>query len=280
MLVPAAAFGLAIGASLAMLRGGGSILAVPALVYGLGQPVAAAVPTSLLVVGGSAAAGAISHLRSGSVPWRSALLFGGSGILGSFGGAQVGRQLEDRLLLVGFAALMLVAAAAMLRRRSSDQGKEAAASCENAWRERPLAVIAVGAGVGLLTGLFGVGGGFIIVPAWTLAMGCPVRVSVGVSLVVIVINSAAAFFPQLGFPGLDVPIATAFTLAAIAGALVGGRFAERFEGVPIAEVVRLSRGGRCGVRPGPSLCLRQRSSFLEEKEESWIPRPFQPIRAR
>lgn len=226
----AALFGAAIGVSLGMLGGGGSILAVPALVYGLGQPVRDAVPTSLLVVGGSAVAGALSHLRSGKVPWRSASLFGAAGIAGSFAGALVNHRLDEDALLVGFSALMLVAAGAMLRKRVSKEDAAAAKSCENAWRERPGMVVAVGLGVGILTGLFGVGGGFILVPAWTLAMGCPVQVSIGASLFVIVLNSIGAFISHLGSGSIDLGVALPFMIAAIAGAVIGERLADRVAG--------------------------------------------------
>lgn len=222
--------GGAIGVSLGMLGGGGSILAVPALVYVLGQPVRDAVPTSLLVVGGSAAAGALSHLRAGSVPWRSALLFGAAGIGGSFAGAWFNHRLGEDVLLIGFAILMLGAAAAMLRKRGGQEKESAALSCENAWRERPVMVIAVGLGVGVVTGLFGVGGGFILVPAWTLAMGCPVRVSVGASLLVIVLNSAGALVAHAGVGTIDMSIAVPFTVAAVVGAIAGERIGESVAG--------------------------------------------------
>lgn len=226
----AIAFGIAIGVSLGLLGGGGSILAVPALVYALGQPVRDAVPTSLLVVGGSAAAGAVSHLRAGNVPWRSASLFGFAGIAGSFAGAWINHQLEQDVVLVGFATLMLVAAVAMLRRRSSNEDPAAARSCENAWRERTVMVIAVGLGVGLLTGLFGVGGGFVLVPAWTIAMGCPVQVSVGASLFVIVLNSVGGFISHMSFGTIDLGVALPFTLGGVVGAVAGERFSDRVPG--------------------------------------------------
>lgn len=227
--------GAAIGLSLGLLGGGGSILAVPALVYGLGQPVRDAVPTSLLVVGGSAAAGALSHLRSGNVPWRSATLFGAAGIGGSYAGAWINHQLDQSVLLVAFAGLMLVAAAAMLRKRGSNEDDAAAASCENAWRDRTFMVIAVGLAVGILTGLFGVGGGFILVPAWTLAMGCPVQVSVGASLFVIVLNSAGAFVSHLGFGSIELGIALPFMIAGVFGAIAGQRLADRAPGPQLSR---------------------------------------------
>lgn len=234
MVLPAL-IGAAIGVSLGMLGGGGSILAVPALVYAIGQPVRAAVPMSLLVVGGSAAAGALSHLRAGKVPWRSALLFGSAGIGGSFGGAWVNQRLDENALLIGFAIMMLVAATAMLHKRGGQDDEAAARSCENAWRERPAMVLLVGLGVGVLTGLFGVGGGFILVPAWTLAMGCPVRVSVGASLVVIVLNSVGALVAHGGIGSIDMVIAVPFTVAAIVGATAGERMGERVGGPQLSR---------------------------------------------
>ena len=228
-MLAAAAFGIAIGISLGMLGGGGSILAVPVLVYALGQPVRDAVPTSLWVVGGSSMAGAVSHLRDGKVPWRSALMFGAAGIVGSFAGAWLNHRLDANLLLLGFAVLMGLAAVAMLRKRPERDELSAAKSCENAWRERPLMVLVVGAGVGVVTGLFGVGGGFILVPAWTLAMGCPVQVSVGASLVVIVLNAAGALVSHMGFGSVDLAVAVPFTVAAVIGAVVGGGLATRID---------------------------------------------------
>lgn len=224
------ALGAAIGVTLGLLGGGGSILAVPALVYGLDQPVRAAVPASLLMVGSSAAAGALSHLRSGRVPWRSATLFGAAGIPGTFAGAWANHRLDQRVLLVGFAALMLAAAVAMLRKRAPGRDASAASSCEDAWRERTLMVILVGLAVGLLTGLFGVGGGFILVPAWTITMGCPVQVSVGASLFVIVLNSAGAFISHLGLGSIDLGVALPFTFAGVIGAIAGERLADRLPG--------------------------------------------------
>lgn len=230
MTLMAALTGGVIGVSLGMLGGGGSILAVPALVYVLGQPVRDAVPMSLLAVGGSAAAGALSHLRTGKVPWRSALLFGSAGIGGSFAGVWVNQRLDENALLIGFAILMLAAATVMLRKRDRHEDDAAARSCENAWRERPTMVFLVGLGVGALTGLFGVGGGFILVPAWTIAMGCPVRVSVGASLLVIVLNSAGALVAHAGTGSIDMGVAVPFALAAVIGAIAGERIGERVAG--------------------------------------------------
>lgn len=116
-LVPAGLFGAGTGAALGLVGGGGSILAVPALVYGLGMPVAQAVPTALLVVAGTATARVVPRLRRGEVRWRVAGVFGAAGIGAAFGGAAVNRLLPERILLGVFAALMLVVGATLLRGR-------------------------------------------------------------------------------------------------------------------------------------------------------------------
>ncbi|MCU7731197.1 TSUP family transporter, partial [Actinoplanes sp. KI2] len=118
-------FGALIGVLLGLLGGGGSILAVPALVYGAGQPLAAAVPTSLLVVGISSAAALLPRLRAGLVQWRIAGVVGGTGAVAAFGGAAVNRLLDPRLVLIGFAALMVAAGLRMLR-ETGDAGGDCA----------------------------------------------------------------------------------------------------------------------------------------------------------
>lgn len=117
VLAPAALLGLGTGAALGLVGGGGSILAVPALVYGLGMPIGQAVPTSLLVVAGTAAAGVLPRLRRGEVQWPVAGVFGAAGAGAAFGGAAVNRLLPERALLGAFAALMLVVGVQLLRRQ-------------------------------------------------------------------------------------------------------------------------------------------------------------------
>jgi uncharacterized membrane protein YfcA len=227
-LLVALALGLVIGGLLGLLGGGGSILAVPALVYGVNLPLAAAVPMSLLVVGISSAAAVLPRLRE--VQWRLAAIFGVTGGVATFGGAAVNRLLDPSLVLLGFAAVMVVAALRMLR--SSD---EAGGSCAIPgggvdWRSCLPKAAASGVVVGFLTGLFGVGGGFLIIPALTLLLGLPMATAVATSLVVIVINSAAGFTAHVGDAPIDAGIAVAFTGAAVLGSLAAGRLAPRLPG--------------------------------------------------
>lgn len=218
----ASLLGLGIGLTLGTLGGGGSILAVPALVYGLGQPVARAVPTSLIVVGLSAAGGAFSHLRGGRVAWRTALGFGAAGIGGAFGGAYLNHLLPEPVVLVGFALLMAVVGTTMLRR---PEGNPAGSDGPRTgyW----LRALSAGAMTGVLTGLFGVGGGFLIVPALALLLGLPMPLAVGTSLVVIVINAVSGVFAHLGYGGFDPALSGVFAGGGVVGAVTGGHFGGR-----------------------------------------------------
>lgn len=226
-MIPALGLGLAIGVLLGLLGGGGSILAVPALVYGAGMPLTAAVPTSLLVVGISSAAAILPRLRSGEVAWRIAGGFGASGAAAAFAGAAVNRLLDPRVVLVGFAALMLVAGMRMLREQDAVGGACALPGGRVNWRGCLPKAIGSGVVVGFLTGLFGVGGGFLIIPALVLLLGLPMTVAVGTSLVIIVLNSAAGFAAHAGDAAIDYNIAAGFTLAAIVGSLAAARLGAR-----------------------------------------------------
>jgi uncharacterized protein len=220
-------FGAVIGLLLGLLGGGGSILAVPALVYGAGQPLTAAVPTSMLVVGISSAVALLPRLRARQIRWRIAALVGGGGAAAAFAGAAVNRLLDPRAVLIGFAALMVAAALRMLRGDGETGGDCALPGGGVNWRGCLPKSVGTGLAVGFLTGLFGVGGGFLLVPALVLLLGLPMATAVGTSLIVIVLNSAAGFAAHAGDAAIDYRIAAAFTLAAITGALIAGRLATR-----------------------------------------------------
>ena len=226
-MAAALGLGLVIGLLLGLLGGGGSILAVPALVYGVGMPLAAAVPTSLVVVGISSATALIPRLREGQVQWRLAAVFGAAGAGAAFAGAAVNRLLEPRVVLVGFAAMMVAAGVRMLREQTTVGGDCALPGGGINWRGCLPKAIGSGVVVGFLTGLFGVGGGFLIIPALVLLLGLPMTVAVGTSLVIIVINSVAGFTAHAGDAALDYQIAVAFTAAAVVGSLVSARVAAR-----------------------------------------------------
>lgn len=227
-LLVALVLGLVIGALLGLLGGGGSIVAVPALVYGVNQPLAVAVPMSLLVVGISSAAAVLPRLRQ--VQWRLAAIFGATGAIAAFAGTAVNRLLDPSVVLLGFAAVMVVAAVRMLRSSDDVGGSCALPGGGVNWRSCLPKAAASGVVVGFLTGLFGVGGGFLIIPALTLLLGLPMATATATSLVVIVINSAAGFAAHLGDASLDLQTAAAFTGAAVLGSLAAGRLAPLLPG--------------------------------------------------
>ena len=228
MLSIAVAAGLLIGVLLGALGGGGSILTVPVLVYLLRQEPHAATAGSLLIVGITAAAGVVAHRRAGRVRLVPGIVFGVLGVAGSYAGTRLSSRVPPDLLLSLFAGLMLVAAAAMLRRRGT-AGQHVRAG-ESTIVRRVLKIIAAATGVGMLTGFFGVGGGFVIVPALVLVLGFDMPAAVGTSLLVIAINSAAALAARLGGQvSLDWPLLAVFTAAALAGVLAGNRVASRVD---------------------------------------------------
>ncbi|MDP9434977.1 MAG: sulfite exporter TauE/SafE family protein [Actinomycetota bacterium] len=219
--------GSVIGVLLGLLGGGGSILAVPVLVYGVGVPLASAVPTSLLVVGISSATALLPRLRQGQVQWRIAAVFGGAGAASAFAGAVVNRLLDPQLVLIGFAVLMVAAALRMLRDQPAVGGDCALPGGGVNWRGCLPRAIGSGLAVGFLTGLFGVGGGFLIIPALVLLLGLPMAVAVGTSLVIVVLNSAAGFVAHLGNSQINLSTTAVFTTAAMLGSLVAGRVGSR-----------------------------------------------------
>jgi uncharacterized membrane protein YfcA len=224
-LLVALALGLVIGALLGLLGGGGSILAVPALVYGVGQPLSVAVPTSLLVVGISSVTAVLPRLRK--VQWRLAAILGATGAVAAFAGTAVNRILNPSTVLLGFAAVMVIAAVRMLRSSDDAGGSCALPGGGVDWRSCLPKAAASGVVVGFLTGLFGVGGGFLVIPALTLLLGLPMVTATATSLVVIVINSAAGFTAHLGNATLDLQTAATFIGAAVLGTLIAGRLAPR-----------------------------------------------------
>lgn len=216
--------GAVIGISLGALGGGGSILTVPALVYVLGESARSATTASLVIVGVTSVVGAIGHARAGHVRWRAGLTFGLVGVAASYAGTALNHHVDSNVLLLAFAGLMLVAAAAMLRRApDAEPAAEVAAGSVGT----AVKVIAAGLAVGFLTGFLGVGGGFVIVPALVMALGFPMPVAVGTSLLVIALNCAAALGARAGQGSFDWAVIIPFTAAAVVASLAGGFIAER-----------------------------------------------------
>ncbi len=213
------ALALVIGVSLGLLGGGGSVLTVPIFHYILGYGVKSSIAMSLAVVGVTSAAGALGRLRTGELNGRAVLTFAPVAMLGTFGGARLALLVPSLAQLVLFAVTMLVAAVFMWRGRPADAAAPA--------RPHVLLVALIGGAVGILTGLVGVGGGFLIVPALVLLLGVPVGEAVGTSLGVIALNSASGFAGYWGKVEIDLGVMAAFTALAIVGVFIGTRLGRR-----------------------------------------------------
>ncbi len=262
-MIIAVAFGLLIGVALGALGGGGSILAVPVLAHLAGQSAVAATATSLVAVGVAAAVAGVGHARARRVRWDAAAAFVIVGVPGTWVGSAVSDRLDGDVLLLAFSGLVLVAAHRMLtacptctnaggadalaasapsapiavdvaRRASVVGGDRRRSTVATAppptvvpRRDgRGIRVLAAGSVVGFLTGLFGVGGGFVIVPALALALGLALPTAIGTSLVVIAGNAAIALtFRGLG--SVDWGIAVPFTITMLVGSTIGAMVAHR-----------------------------------------------------
>ena len=238
----ASPLGFLIGMSLGALGGGGSILAVPALVYAAGQDPKGATTTSLVLVTITALIGIIPHWRAGRVRFAAGAIFGLAGVGGSLLGSRWNKVVDPDVLLLAFSALRLVAAAAMWRRMQAapspatpPQSVGAAANTDQTPAPTTsvevdaatiVKVVLAGSFVGLLTGFFGVGGGFVIVPALVLALGFTMPEAVGTSLLVIAVNSTVALMTRLPGGTVDWAIVVPFTIASLIGVVVGSHLAS------------------------------------------------------
>jgi uncharacterized protein len=243
MALAAIPFGLGIGLSLGMLGGGGSVLAVPVLVYVLGQSVHQATTASLVVVTAGALTGGLSHAREGRVCWRHAIAFTAAALPGVIAGTALGNSVSGGALIASFAVIMLGAAAATWRKAKGDAAAPAADARRPACPPLRLASdIAAGLLVGALTGFFGVGGGFLIVPTLAIALAFSMRLAIGTSLTIITATSVLALVAHLASGrSLDLGLTAAMTAACIAGALagtrLGGRVPQRQLGEAFAALV-------------------------------------------
>jgi uncharacterized membrane protein YfcA len=226
-MIPALVLGLVVGIVLGVVGGGGSIIAVPALVYGVGMSPAEAIPTSLLVVGLSSLAALLPRVREG-LNWPVVLLVGGAGIPAAWGGAAVGRLIDPNILMLAFAVIMVIAGIRMLTGTTETEG-----SCSTgptrAFRSCAPKAVGVGLLVGFLTGLLGVGGGFLITPALTIFLGLRMKQAVGTSLAIIVINSAAGFSAHATGFTINWATTLAFAVPAILGSVIAARFARHLK---------------------------------------------------
>ena len=231
----AAPLGVLIGLSLGAAGAGGSILAVPLLVYVVGLEAKEATSTSLAVVSAVSLAAMTLHWRQGRVMVRSGAVFGLSGVGASVGGSYLNRATDPRVLLLAFAGLMVAAAWGMIRSgraRSAESFQGASAGgrrlpgSATSWTAASwtkVALVAAGSLVGFVTGFFGVGGGFLVVPALALILRYPIHQAVGTSLLVISINAAVALASRAGGPMAPWHVMVAFTAGALVGVAIGTR---------------------------------------------------------
>lgn len=225
----ALALGAVIGVMLGLLGGGGSILAVPALVYILGLGIGQAIPMSLIVIGIASAVGAVPKVLAHQVQWRLAAIFAATGIPATFLGTAIGRHLPQPVLLIGFAVVMVVAGVRMLQDKGGTGTACTVGDSGINWRRCAPRSLSAGFVVGLLTGLFGVGGGFLIIPALVLMLGVEMPIGIGTSLLIIVANSAAGVVSHMGGAGIDWTITTAFAGTAIVGSLIAGHYGTKLD---------------------------------------------------
>ena len=222
--------GFLVGACLGLLGSGGSILAVPILVYLMGHHPKVAVAESLAIVGAIAALAAIPPVRERRIDWWSVLLFGVPGIVGTVAGVGLSSWMTGELQLLIFAAVMLLAALLMWR-GARDGPKDASTRRDR--RPSDLIVLGIeGLVVGVVTGIVGVGGGFLIVPALVVLGRLPMRLAVGTSLLIIVLKSLVGFLFALGqLPAgvgrIDPVVIAIFVVFGGLGGQVGGRIGAR-----------------------------------------------------
>lgn len=226
-------FGGLIGLSLGSLGGGGSILVVPALIYGLSLSPKEAVPPALVIVGLTSAYAAMLHWRRGSVRIYTVLMFSLTGCVGAYQGAGASRAVSDGVLLICLGAVMAAAGALMLR---SARHEKIVPEPQKAGRTRlPVFTLVAGYVVGFLTGFLGIGGGFLIVPALTLVARVPVKQAIGTSLVVISLNCAGGLMAHR-VSGIDWSLVGLFLIASLTASIFATRLAHRASSVLIKQL--------------------------------------------
>ena len=208
-----------VGLSLGILGGGGSVLMVPLFVYIAKISVSEAIAMSLVIVGLSSAAGAAKHLKQGCVNKRLVLLFVLPGVIASFFGGRVAKFVSADQLLLMFGGVMLLISVILINNTSKRASSDGPVIC----RPNLGLSVAVGSVIGFLTGLLGVGGGFLIVPAIAILMKCSMRTAIGTSLAIIAVNSAAGFAGHLSAMQLNIPLTAMFLAATVGGAFAGTR---------------------------------------------------------
>ena len=215
-----------VGFTLGLVGGGGSILAVPLMVYLVGVPSPhIAIGTSALAVAANAAANLVPHARAGNVKWRCAGMYAAAGVAGAWIGSSIGKAFDGQKLLFLFALLMIVVGALMLKGRDALGNPNVRLNRENAPR-----IFGFGAVTGLFSGFFGIGGGFLIVPGLIASTGMPMLNAVGSSLVAV---SAFGLTTSVNYARsglIDWPLAAVFIAGGVGGGVIGAMVAKRLSG--------------------------------------------------
>jgi hypothetical protein len=241
---------IGIGLSLGLIGGGGSILAVPILIYVIGLTPKVAIAMSLAVVGIVSAIGAIPHGLNGNVNLRVAAIFTPPAMVGAYLGARLASLpiISERFQLLCFGVIMVLASLLTIRKGrrvtpiaeplpsteprhtpNTDLDPNREQQPPQNWWLSMLAIPLQGLGVGVLTGFVGVGGGFLIIPALVLLGGLPMKEAIGTSLVIITLNSASGLLGYLGQVELDMTLLVSFTLAASGGTIAGAWLNRRID---------------------------------------------------
>jgi len=247
---------MGIGLSLGLIGGGGSVLAVPILVYVMGVSPKQAIAMSLAIVGTVSLIGVLPHWQQGNVRFKVAALFTPLAMLGAYLGARLASLVNETLQLVCFGVVMVLASVLMIRksrpRRSAsitpdlpapdspapDRSTSEPIATQPPTQQRLLKQILIpieGFGVGLLSGFVGVGGGFAIIPALVLLAGIPMKQAVGTSLVIIALNSVTGFLGYIDQVTLNLPLMLSFTGAASLGMLAGARLQRSIDGSKLQQ---------------------------------------------
>jgi uncharacterized protein len=262
MVFATVALGLVIGLVIGGLGGGGGALTVPALVYLLGLTAQDATTSSVLIVGISSLAGAVTRLRDGSLRWRTGFAFAAVGAPAAYLGSVLNHRADQAVVLVTFALFTVLAAAAMLvegRRgggsdecagpddRGSDPAPAGSRAAGTVVATRPTVgrrrllvrvgtIAGCGAAVGFLTGFLGIGGGFLVMPVLVIALRMPLTAAIGTSLLIMVLNAVTASVSRFGDLSVDWAVVVPFTLASVVGTLLGRRVADRLSGAALTRI--------------------------------------------
>lgn len=276
-------FAVGIGISLGLLGGGGSVLALPVLVYVMGVSPKPAIAMTLIIVGSVSLLGSIPHARRGNLKLKTAGVFGSATMIGAYLGARIATLpfITSGIQMVLFGLSMLAGAGLMIYRSAKAKPEanedELAApqyiqpACKYCW----LWMMTEGIAVGVLTGLVGVGGGFAIVPALVLLGNIPMRQAIGTSLLIIACNSAAGFLGYLGHISLDWTLTVSFTFLAGCGTVIGAYLAQ------FVSTKQLQRSFGYFLLAIAALVLAQNRESLQSLEKSSVyQQPNDPISHR